>query len=606
MAPHPSQPAPDGGWGWMVVFAAFVQTALVFGVIRSSGVFFVEFVAYFQEPSSAVSWVMSLGVTVLHFGSPVGSALSTHYGTRPVVMVGGFLAGLGLLGASFSVTLTHLYLSIGLCAGLGWALVFTPSMAAVSHYFEKRRTLAMGLAVSGAGISSLAFSPLFQFLVDSYGWRGALLTVSGMSLNLMVSGALLRPSDAEGDRARAAARGSSWLKALSSLFALELLRQGPFLRYILVCILVDAGYFVPYAHLVAHAREVGCDEYEAAFIMASAAVTDMAGRIFAGWLADSGLSGRLVHHLTLWAVLTGTLLALLPLGRSFSSLLGLGLCYGFFAGCFVPLQFTSLVEIVGTSSMLGAIGLMNMLESLGALLGTPLSGPLASALGTRYGERPIAMIGGCLSSFGYLFASFATSLVQLYLFIGVLTGLGGAFLYSPSMSLVARYFKRRRALAHFVVFSGSGIASLAFPPLFQFLVDSYGWRDGLLALSGMSFHLVVCGALLRPLNLAENEAAMSQEEPSRRKKLATLLGLNLLGHRDFMIFSLAGLLVALGYFIPFTHLLPHARETGLDEYQAAFLVSAVGIADIVGRIAGGWLAGCTSLPSSITSPSGPS
>ncbi|XP_020655503.3 monocarboxylate transporter 13 [Pogona vitticeps] len=383
MAPREDLPAPDGGWGWMVVLAAFIQSALVFGVIRSSGVFFVEFVAHFQASSSAVSWVMALGVTVLQFGSPVGSALSASYGTRPVVMVGGFLAGLGFLGASFSATLTHLYLSIGLVTGLGWALVFTPSMAAVSRYFEKRRALAMGLAVSGAGISSLVFSPLFQCLVDVYGWRGALLMVAGMSLNLMVSGALLRPLAAEGDRGGSEeAPGSSWPGTLASLFALELLRQGPFLRYIVVCILVDVGYFVPYAHLVAHAREVGCDEYEAAFIMASAAVTDMAGRIFAGWLADAGLPGRLVHHLTLWTVLTGISLALLPLGRGFSSLLALGLCYGFVAGGLVPLQFTSLVEIVGTGYVLGAIGLMNMLESVGALLGTPLSGWLRDLTGT--------------------------------------------------------------------------------------------------------------------------------------------------------------------------------------------------------------------------------
>lgn len=151
---------PDGGWGWMVVLSAFFQSALVFGVLRSFGVFFVEFVAAFEEPAARVSWIASIGIAVQQFGSeccswvprpsegsgecgdvkdmgrgsgagegrlrsrrtlsspgPVGSALSTKFGPRPVVMTGGILAALGMLLASFATSLTHLYLSIGLLSG---------------------------------------------------------------------------------------------------------------------------------------------------------------------------------------------------------------------------------------------------------------------------------------------------------------------------------------------------------------------------------------------------------------------------------------------------------------------------------------------------------
>lgn len=142
---------PDGGWGWMVVLSAFFQSALVFGVLRSFGVFFLEFVAAFEEQAARVSWIASIGIAVQQFGSecraqvprpetlgrergcgrrtpeisqnpspypgPVGSALSTKFGPRPVVMAGGILAALGMLLASFATSLTHLYLSIGLLSG---------------------------------------------------------------------------------------------------------------------------------------------------------------------------------------------------------------------------------------------------------------------------------------------------------------------------------------------------------------------------------------------------------------------------------------------------------------------------------------------------------
>lgn len=65
---HRAEP-PDGGWGWMVVLSAFFQSALVFGVLRSFGVFFVELVAAFEERAARVSWIASIGIAVQQFGS---------------------------------------------------------------------------------------------------------------------------------------------------------------------------------------------------------------------------------------------------------------------------------------------------------------------------------------------------------------------------------------------------------------------------------------------------------------------------------------------------------------------------------------------------------
>lgn len=59
--------------------------------------------------------------------------------------------------------------------------------------FTRRRALAVGLGFSSIGLSSFAFNPLFQLLVETYAWRGALLILGGLSLNIMVCGALIRP-----------------------------------------------------------------------------------------------------------------------------------------------------------------------------------------------------------------------------------------------------------------------------------------------------------------------------------------------------------------------------------------------------------------------------
>lgn len=89
---------------------------------------------------------------------------------------------------------TILFLHLAFCPpGLGWGLVFTPMVATVMANFTRRRALAVGLGFSSIGLSSFAFNPLFQLLVETYTWRGALLILGGLSLNIMACGALILP-----------------------------------------------------------------------------------------------------------------------------------------------------------------------------------------------------------------------------------------------------------------------------------------------------------------------------------------------------------------------------------------------------------------------------
>lgn len=360
---------PDGGWGWMVVLSAFFQSALVFGVLRSFGVFFVEFVAAFEEQAARVSWIASIGIAVQQFGSPVGSALSTKFGPRPVVMAGGVLAALGMLLASFATSLTHLYLSIGLLSGCGWALTFTPTLACLSRYFSRRRSLATGLALTGVSLS-VAFAPFFQWLLNRYAWRGALLLVSALSLHLVACGALLRPLSLTED----SAMGGPGAQLIS------LLRHGPFLCYTVALTLINTGYFIPYVHLVAHLQDLNWDPLPAAFVLSVAAISDLVGRVVSGWLGDT-VPGPVARLLILWTTVTGVSLALFPVARAPTALVTLAVAYGFTSGALTPVAFSVLPELVGTGRIYCGLGLVQMVESIGGLLGAPLSGYLRDVTG---------------------------------------------------------------------------------------------------------------------------------------------------------------------------------------------------------------------------------
>jgi len=181
----------------------------------------------------------------------------------------------------------------------------------------------------------------------------------------------------------AAARFRDFLRRVHRYLELSLLTHWPFLVYSLAVTFFNAGYFVPYVHLVAHGRQAGFSEYRAAFIMSATGGADIAGRLTAGWLTDLGCA-RLLHMLTVWTGLTGVFIVLMPLGSlagSYWLLLALGMCYGFCAGALTSLVFTAVPEIVGMGRMVGALGLLQLLESVGGLLGAPLSGETVEAGG---------------------------------------------------------------------------------------------------------------------------------------------------------------------------------------------------------------------------------
>ncbi|XP_034425097.1 monocarboxylate transporter 13 [Hippoglossus hippoglossus] len=383
-----AEAAEDGDWNWALVGALFVSTSLVFGLMRSLGVFFVEFVQYFEASAQSISWISSTGLAAQQFFSPLGAALCNAYDTRVVVMTGGFLAALGFILASQATCLVHLYLTMGLISGFGWGLVFTPMVATVVANIERRRALALGLGFSSIGIVSFIFNPLFQFLVETYAWRGALLILGGLSLNIVACGALVRPKRRskapEKVDSEKSSSCSSLLGRLSSYLELPLLLERPYLTYTLAVTLLNVGYFVPYFHLVAHSRQVGFSEYQAAFVMSAAGASDILGRVASGWFSDLG-HFRLIHLLSLWTALAGVFIMLLPissLSGSYAVLMVISLLYGFCSGALTSLVFAVVPMIVGVERVMGAIGLLQLIESGAGLLGTPLSGLLKDVTGT--------------------------------------------------------------------------------------------------------------------------------------------------------------------------------------------------------------------------------
>ncbi|KAF8778795.1 Monocarboxylate transporter 14 like protein [Argiope bruennichi] len=182
---------PDGGWGWVVVFAAFMINLIADGVSFSFGILFIDFVDYFGESKAKTSWVGSIFLSMPLLAGPVASYLIDRYGCRKMCILGALLSTFSFVISVFADCLELLFLTFSL-AGLGLALCYVTSIVVVAYYFEKKRSLATGLAACGTGIGTFVFPPLTIYLLEEYCWQGTLVILAGFFLNMVVFGALMR------------------------------------------------------------------------------------------------------------------------------------------------------------------------------------------------------------------------------------------------------------------------------------------------------------------------------------------------------------------------------------------------------------------------------
>lgn len=205
-------PIPDGGWGWVVVVAAFLVSACADGLAFSFGLLHEEFANYFKATQSETSMIGSLFIATPLLAGPIMSALVDRYGCRVMTMIAGVLSTIGFLLASLSNSIGVLCLTFGFLSGLAMGILYVTAVVSVAFWFDKRRNLAVSLASCGIGFGTLLYSPLTHWLLTIYDWRNTIIILAGTLLNMCVCGALMRNPewlDIKQKRDRSLSRGRS-------------------------------------------------------------------------------------------------------------------------------------------------------------------------------------------------------------------------------------------------------------------------------------------------------------------------------------------------------------------------------------------------------------
>lgn len=185
---------PDGGWGWVVVAASFFCNFVVDGIIFCFGNFKSSIAREFEASDASVSLVGSLLTGFYLIIGPFVSALANRYGFRLVTIAGAVLASAGFALSSLAESIEFLYFSYGILGGIGFGMIYAPSIITVGFYFERWRALATGIAVCGSGIGTFVLAPISDALIKHLEWKNALLVQAFIILVICtISGTLFRP-----------------------------------------------------------------------------------------------------------------------------------------------------------------------------------------------------------------------------------------------------------------------------------------------------------------------------------------------------------------------------------------------------------------------------
>uniref|UniRef100_A0A4W6G3Z1 Solute carrier family 16 member 12b n=1 Tax=Lates calcarifer TaxID=8187 RepID=A0A4W6G3Z1_LATCA len=379
---------PDGGWGWVIVGCCFMVTVCTRAVTRCISIFFVEFQAHFGADYSATAWIHSLVDCTTMLCAPVGSLVGNRWSCRVAVMFGGLLSSCGLLLSSFTTSLELLYFSLGVLTGLGFALCYTPAIAMVGCYFQRRKALAYGIAMSGSGIGTFVLAPAVQLLIELYSWRGALLILSAFVANLCVCGSLLRPitlleeEEEEGEEKHGEDE-RCFISCFLSSKEYRFLLLPDFLGLAVSFLFLASGCSLPFVYLVPYALSAGVGHQNAAFLMSILGVIDIMGNITFGWLTDRRCLKPYRLACYVFSVgMEGLCCLFMPLLRSFPLLVPFAILYGYFDGAYVALIPVVTSDVVGAPYLSSALGVVYFLHAIPYLVSPPIGGWLVDVTGS--------------------------------------------------------------------------------------------------------------------------------------------------------------------------------------------------------------------------------
>ena len=260
---------------------------------------------------------------------------------------------------------------------------------AIPKYFPEDINSAFGFMSAGSAVGMMVFPPVLQFLIDQYGWRGALLLLGAINANNIVCGFLV-PVDNEHSYELITSQNDieehndssvmtsikNNLKTLTVYLHFLFIEHPMFVVILIADILAGLLFAAWVIFLVPHSVSKGISQKLSAFLSTSGAVGVLVGRLLMGPSIKSGYVTAIQLYIIL-AFVNAVTFFFDPLGEFFIILIVLAFINGLATGTLVCLSFGCTAEILGEEHVVEGYSVASLTYPIGSLVG-------GVVLGTEY------------------------------------------------------------------------------------------------------------------------------------------------------------------------------------------------------------------------------
>ena len=294
----PSQAPPlDGRYAWWRL-AVSLAVATIGGVGLWSAVVALPVIqAEFGVDRGGASLPYTATLVGFAVGGVAMGRLADRYGIRVPLTVGAVMLAVGYYAAAHATSYWQFVLAQAVLIGmLGASSSFGPLVADVSHWFQRRRGIAVAIVASGNYLAGTIWPPILQYAFATIGWRETHLAIGLFCVATMLPLALLlrqRPPFLHATNPAAAAAGQA---PLTPPVAPPVLQALLVLAGLACCIAMS----MPQVHIVAYCADLGYGPARGAEMLSLMLGLGVVSRLASGFLADRiGGIGTLILGSTL-------------------------------------------------------------------------------------------------------------------------------------------------------------------------------------------------------------------------------------------------------------------------------------------------------------------
>jgi MFS family permease len=365
----------DSAAAWRRLVAALALAAIGGVGLWSSVVVLPTIEAEFGVDRGGASIPYTATMVAFALGGVMMGRLADRFGIMVPLILGAVMLGIGyFVAASADSYWSFVAAQAVLIGGLGSSSTFSPLVADISHWFLRRRGIAVAVVASGNYLAGTIWPPILQHAIETIGWRYAFMGLGALCVATMLPIALLLRRKAPADHGTQPASGAH--ATIATMPAPPMVLQA---LLVLAGVACCVAMSMPQVHMIAYCGDLGYGPARGAEMLSIMLGLGVVSRLASGFIADRiGGVGTLILGSTLQCL---ALLLYLPFDGLVSLYVIAGL-FGLSQGGIVPSYALIVRQYFPAREAGGRIGLVLMATVIGMALGGWMSGEIFDLTGS--------------------------------------------------------------------------------------------------------------------------------------------------------------------------------------------------------------------------------